>query len=90
MGSRRSNLLFRWFVGLIMDDPVWDVTVFTKNPERLRRARWRWPYFNAVLDQARTHDLLPRALHRRRYPGRGVGFAQVLRAQGGGTGGSAR
>src|SRR3984957_17340036 len=29
------NLLFRWFVGLEMDDPVWDVTVFTKNRERL-------------------------------------------------------
>src|SRR5512144_146051 len=25
------NLLFRWFVGLGIDDPVWDVTVFTKN-----------------------------------------------------------
>jgi transposase len=29
------NLLFRWLVGLSMDDPVWDVTVFTKNRERL-------------------------------------------------------
>jgi transposase len=29
------NLLFRWFVGLEMDDAVWDVTVFTKNRERL-------------------------------------------------------
>ena len=29
------NLLFRWFVGLEMDDRVWDVTVFTKNRERL-------------------------------------------------------
>jgi transposase len=29
------NLLFRWFVGLNMDDPIWDVTVFTKNRERL-------------------------------------------------------
>src|ERR1700747_109524 len=28
------NLLFRWFVGLNMDDPIWDVTVFTKNRER--------------------------------------------------------
>ena len=31
------NLLFRWFVGLSMDDPVWDPTVFTKNRERLLR-----------------------------------------------------
>ena len=29
------NMLFRWFVGLNMDDPIWDVTVFTKNRERL-------------------------------------------------------
>src|SRR5207344_1850480 len=29
------NLMFRWFVGLGIDDPVWDVTVFTKNRERL-------------------------------------------------------
>ena len=29
------NLLFRWFVGLSMDDPVWDPTVFTKNRDRL-------------------------------------------------------
>src|ERR1700745_3879918 len=29
------NLLFRWFVGLNMDDPIWDATVFSKNRERL-------------------------------------------------------
>ena len=29
------NMLFRWFIGLAMDAPVWDVTVFTKNRERL-------------------------------------------------------
>lgn len=29
------NLPFRWFVGLSMDDPVWNVSVFTKNRERL-------------------------------------------------------
>ena len=32
------NMLFRWFVGPAMDAPVWDVTVFTKNRERLLRA----------------------------------------------------
>lgn len=35
MEQMNYNLLFRWFVGLEMDDPVWDVTVFTKNRERL-------------------------------------------------------
>ena len=29
------NLLFRWFVGLNMDDPVWDASTFSKNRERL-------------------------------------------------------
>src|SRR5580704_13162472 len=29
------NILYRWFVGLDMDDAVWDVTVFTKNRDRL-------------------------------------------------------
>ena len=35
MAQMHYNLLFRWFVGLEMDDAVWDVTVFTKNRERL-------------------------------------------------------
>ena len=35
------NLLFRWFVGLSVDEPVWDVTVFTKNRDRLLEARLR-------------------------------------------------
>jgi transposase len=52
------NLLFRWFVGLSMDDPVWDVTVFTKNRERWLAGEVAQAFFNAVLDQARTHELL--------------------------------
>ena len=35
MEQLQYNLLFRWFVGLSMDDPVWDPTVFTKNRDRL-------------------------------------------------------
>ncbi len=34
------NLLFRWFVGLNVDDAVWDATVFTKNRDRLLEATW--------------------------------------------------
>jgi transposase len=30
-----TDLLFRWFVGLAIDDPVWDATVFSKNRDRL-------------------------------------------------------
>ena len=33
------NFLFRWFVGLSIDDPVWDATTFSKNRERLLKAR---------------------------------------------------
>ncbi len=35
MEEMNYNLLFRWFVGLEMDDEVWEVTVFSKNRERL-------------------------------------------------------
>jgi transposase len=35
------NLLFRWFVGLGVDDPIWDVTVFTKNRDRLLTGEMR-------------------------------------------------
>jgi transposase len=52
------NFLFRWFVGLNIDDPVWDVTVFTKNRERLLVADVAQGFFTAVLDQASAHGLL--------------------------------
>jgi hypothetical protein len=51
-------LLFRWFVGLNMDDPVWDVTVFTKNRQRLLAGDIADAFFAAVLKQARSRDLL--------------------------------
>jgi len=47
------NLLFRWFVGLEMDDEVWDVTVFTKNRERLIAGEVAQKFFEAVVKQAR-------------------------------------
>ncbi len=52
------NLLFRWFVGLPMDERVWDATVFTKNRERLLAGdidRW---FFERVLEQARERGFL--------------------------------
>src|ERR1700689_914224 len=52
------NLLFRWFVGLEMDDPVWDVTVFTKNRERLIKGAVSQRLLESVLVEARAHDLL--------------------------------
>ena len=52
------NLLFRWFVGLEMDDEVWDVTVFTKNRERLIGGAVSQQLLGAVLAEAREKELL--------------------------------
>ena len=52
------NLLFRWFVGLEMDDPVWNATVFTKNRERLLGGEIARAFFDEVVAQARERGLL--------------------------------
>src|SRR5712692_7237610 len=52
------NFLFRWFVGLNLDEPVWDVTVFTKNRERLLDGNIAQAFFDQVLAQANGHGLL--------------------------------
>ena len=52
------NLLFRWFVGLSMDDEIWNATVFSKNRERLLAADVARLFFEKVLEQARRHHLL--------------------------------
>src|ERR1039458_666952 len=58
MEQMNYNLLFRWFVGLEMDDPVWDVTVFTKNRERLIAGAVSQQLLLAVVEQAREQQLL--------------------------------
>ena len=58
MEQLNYNLLFRWFVGLEMDDPVWDVTVFTKNRERLIGGEASQRLLAAVLVEAQEHELL--------------------------------
>ena len=58
MEQLNYNLLFRWFVGLEMDDPVWDVTVFTKNRERLIAGAVSQQLLQAVLVEAREKQLL--------------------------------
>lgn len=52
------NLLFRWFVGLNMDDAVWDVTVFTKNRDRLLKAEVARKFFDLVVGEAQALDLM--------------------------------
>jgi transposase len=58
MEQLEYNLLFRWFVGLNMDDPVWDVTVFTKNRQRFLKADIASKFFQRVVEQARRLDLM--------------------------------
>jgi transposase len=52
------NLLFRWFVGLNMDESVWVPTVYSKNRDRLLEVDIAEKFFVQVLDQARAADLL--------------------------------
>lgn len=46
------NILFRWFVGLEMDEPMWAVTVFTKNQDRLLNHTVAQRFFQLVVTQA--------------------------------------
>lgn len=58
MEELQYNLLFRWFVGLDLDAPVWDVTVFTKNRDRLLDGEVATAFFEQVLAQAKAQRLL--------------------------------
>src|SRR5216684_2370019 len=49
------NLLFRWFVGLAMDEPVWNHAVFSKNRERLLNEVVGREFFGEVLKQGQRH-----------------------------------
>jgi transposase len=52
------NLLFRWFVGLNMDDAVWVPTVFSKNRDRLLEGDIAAAFFEGVVEEIRAHGLL--------------------------------
>jgi transposase len=52
------NMLFRWFVGLAMDVPVWDVTVFTKNRDRLLEGDIACGFLAAILADPAVKPLL--------------------------------
>src|SRR5438309_2750135 len=55
MEQLNYNLLFRWFVGLEMDEPVWNHAVFSKNRERLLNQEVARKFFANVLQQAKPH-----------------------------------
>ena len=62
MEQLNYNLLFRWFVGLSMDDPIWAPTVFTKNRDRLLNQDIARSFFRRVVDRAAgllSDELLP-------------------------------
>jgi transposase len=52
------NILFRWFIGLSLDEPIWSPTTFSKNRDRLLQADVASAFFDAVLDQARDAGLM--------------------------------
>ena len=52
------NLLLRWFVGLPLDEPVWHVTMFTKNRDRLLNGEVAEAFFPAMLGQPEVRALL--------------------------------
>ena len=57
MEQLEYNLLFRWFVGLNMDEPVWVPTVFSKNRDRLMEADVAQRFFTRILAQAQAANL---------------------------------
>ena len=58
MEQLEYNLLFRWFVGLSADEPVWHPTVFTKNRDRLLEGAVAEEFFSLIVRQARSRKLL--------------------------------
>jgi hypothetical protein len=54
------DLLFRWFLGLGVDDPVWDATVFSKNRDRLLNTEIAQEFLSALLGLPRVKRLLSR------------------------------
>lgn len=51
------NILFRWFVGMNLDEPVWDATVFTKNRNRLLEGDVAREFLGEVVTQAQAKGL---------------------------------
>ena len=58
MEQTQYNLLFRWFIGLAMDDAVWVPTVFSQNRERLIEHDAVIELFNQIVQQAQEQELL--------------------------------
>jgi transposase len=55
MEQMNYNLLFRWFVGLELDEPAWNQAVFSKNRDRLLNQEVAREFFSRVLAQVKPH-----------------------------------
>ena len=82
MEQLEYNLLFRWFVGLNMDDPVWDPTVFSKNRDRLLAADVAALVFLCAGRGQSAGLGLGRTLHRRWDVAGGLGSLKSFKKEG--------
>ena len=77
------DLLFRWFVGIGIDEPAWDHSTFSKNRDRLLDGDIAAKFLAAVLAQPRVKRLsVQRSLLGRRHADRGLGVDEELQAEG--------
>jgi transposase len=76
------SVLFRWFVGMNMDEPVWDATVFTKNRDRLLEHNVAKVFFAQVWAGRAGESDLGRAFHRGRYAAGGGSESEELPEEG--------
>jgi transposase len=58
MAQLDYNLLYRWFVGLSPDDPIWDPTTFTKNRDRLQNGAVFAKFMSKLLNHPEVKPLL--------------------------------
>ena len=80
MEQMTYNLLFGWFVGMELDEPVWNHAVFSKNRERLLNQDVARAFFARVLEQAKPH--LSEELYRRWHADRSLGESEKLSEEG--------
>ena len=77
------NLLYRWFVGLSPDDPVWDPTTFTKNRERLQNGDVFTKFMTNFSEPfSGQTTIVGRAFFGGRNADRSLGFAEEFSSQG--------
>jgi transposase len=82
MEQLHYNLLYRWFVGLGVDDPVWVPTVFTKNRNRLLDAEVAHKFLAELSTTKRFVRCFRTSTFRRRHADCGLGLDEELRGEG--------